>query len=195
MKLTGHCWHHGRLWSPAAYPRCWADVETWKVTSSDRDREEAEFAIPRSLLRSNMAFLLDSYPLRSLAVAVLLCVGAVTLDTQWAWLAFLALGPAVVISEVWHTQDYVSRTHVVRRRGILGLSRREIPLREVSAVRVRVPGLPELANQRDLEVHGKAMVLVFLGVKNADAIAERIKALAERAGAKQSPEQLSRGLA
>ena len=27
MKLTGHCYHHGRLGSPAAYPRCSADKE------------------------------------------------------------------------------------------------------------------------------------------------------------------------
>ena len=27
MKLSGHCWHHGSLESPAAYPQCSADIE------------------------------------------------------------------------------------------------------------------------------------------------------------------------
>ena len=40
MKLTGHSCHHERLRSPAAYPRCWADVAGGRGKQQD-DKEVA----------------------------------------------------------------------------------------------------------------------------------------------------------
>ena len=146
-------------------------------------REKIELIIPRSEFRSDAALVLDRYPVRSLALVLVLLVGAGSLDNSVVWLVFLVLGTALVIGEVWNTRDYVTKTHVIRQRGILGRSRRAIPLCDVSAVTLRRPGFPELPSHRDLEVHGDAEVFEFLCVKNAEVIAHRIKILAEQARA------------
>ena len=150
---------------------------------SELDPETVELVILRSPLRSNLAFTLDRYPARSLLLVLVMLAGAVSLDRPWVWLVVLGVGPALVICEVWHTRDYVTKTRVVRQRGILGRSRHEIMLHEVTAVRLRNPGFPELPGQRDLEVHGSVEVLEFLGVRDAAAVSERITALAEQARA------------
>lgn len=117
----------------------------------------------------------DVFPWRSAAAAAGLLATAAALGTWWIWPAALVVAVALVLSEVWHTKDFVTRTHVVRQRGILGWARTALPLREVENVRVRECVAPPW--RRDVVVLGASTRLEFLGVRDADEACELIEAL------------------
>jgi len=114
-------------------------------------------------------------PWRSLLMAVPLVLFLVRRGSPTALV--LAVAAGAVALAVWEragNRDFVTASSVVRQRGLLRRSRREIPLELVDEVRVHFSGVSGRLGCGDLEVVSRDACWTYVGVADAQEKAKRI---------------------
>lgn len=123
-------------------------------------------------------------PARSMVVAALLGIPYVFLASRLdqsflipLFLAWLSIVGLCIGLEFSNTRDYLTATRLVRRYGILGRARREVPLAAIERVEVDYSGLwpsGEALGMGDLRIFCPGEVITIAGVREPEAAAQAI---------------------
>jgi hypothetical protein len=113
-------------------------------------------------------------PWRSILIAVVVVVvssmSGSDLLLGWGLIASLGLGGL----ELWHRQDILTTTRLVRQYGIFGRRRKELLLRDIQRVEFSYPRFGKYFHAGDVDVVGIGRAFTFVGVHEPEALAQAI---------------------